>query len=169
MPRTLIGIVGGHLQNTNGDAMNLAEHLGMEIAARGMGVICGGENGIGEAACRGCRRAGGVTIGVLKGNALVGDHPHLDYAILTSMDVASNNILVWSSAGILALDGRYGTLNELALALDFGKPMISLGRQSYLNVSNVDAESFAHYEGYDLSRIPEILDRLACMMRSGRK
>lgn len=169
MPHTMIGIIGGHLHNTNEHALEFAERVGAEIARRGMAVICGGEDGVGEAACRGCKEAGGVAIGILKGNVLSGQRPHLDYAILTSMDVASNNILIWSSAGILALDGKYGTLNEIALALDFGKPLISVGTHRYLKEHNVDAERFVHYEGYDSSRAPEILDRLESMIRAIKK
>ncbi len=168
MPRILIGIIGGHSCNTTPEALLLAESVGGEIARRGMGVVCGGEDGIMEAACRGCKQCGGVTIGILKGKCLPADRNYLDYAILTSMDVASNSIIVWSSAGILALDGRYGTLNEIALALDFGKPLISLGTHRYLRTDNIEAERFAHYEGYDRSRVPEILDRLQGMIRAAK-
>ena len=169
MPHTLIGIIGGHLYNTNAKALALAERAGAEIARRGKGVICGGEDGIGEAACRGCKQAGGVTVAILKGSALARQHPHTDYAILTSMDVASNNILVWSSAGILAFDGRFGTLNEIALALDFGKPLISLGTLNYLRDDDIHEDTFAHYEGYDAERVPEVLDRLEAMIRVATK
>ena len=169
MPYTLIGIVGGHLHNTNDQTLKVAERVGAEIARRGMAVICGGEDGVGEAACRGCKGAGGATIGILKGNELLRQHVHTDYAILTSMDVASNNILVWSSAGLLAFDGKYGTLNEIALALDFGKPLISIGVHHYLQAANVDSKLFAHYDGYDVDRVPEIVDRLVSMIQTTNK
>jgi uncharacterized protein (TIGR00725 family) len=167
MPQTMIGIIGGHFSNTTPQALEIAEVLGEEIGRRGMAVVCGGEDGIMEAACRGCKRSGGVTVGILKGNAPPVKNEYLDYAILTSMDVASNNIVVWSAAGILALDGRYGTLNEIALALDFGKPLISVGVHRYLRLDHIDSTRFAHYEGYDASKTTEILDRLVDMIQGG--
>jgi hypothetical protein len=169
MPKTLIGVVGGHSHNTTPQALGLAERVGFEVGMRGMGVVCGGEDGVMEAACRGCKKSGGATIGIIKGNSLRTDRPYLDYAILTSMDVACNNIIIWSSAGVLAFDGKFGTLNEIALALDFGKPLISLGAHLYLKLENINSEQFAHYEGYDHARVPEILDRLESMIRAARK
>jgi uncharacterized protein (TIGR00725 family) len=130
-----------------------------------MGVVCGAEGGIMKAACLGCKQSGGTTIGILKGNKISANHSYLDFAIVTSMDIASNNIIVWSSAGLVALDGRFGTLNEIALALDFGKPLVSLGTHRHLKVENVDAEHFAHYEGYDSAQVPAILDRLESMIK----
>jgi uncharacterized protein (TIGR00725 family) len=163
-PRTIIGIIGGHSQNTSGEAMAFAEAVGAEIGRRGLTIACGGFDGVMEAACRGCRGAGGATLATLKGNDCRAANPYIDYAICTSMDVASNNIIIWSSAGIIAFDGRYGTLNEMALALDFGKPLITTGRQQLLNVAAVTSEDFEHYEGYDFSRIPAIVDRLLSMI-----
>jgi uncharacterized protein (TIGR00725 family) len=163
----IIGIVGGHFCNTTPGAMQMAEEVGATLARRGMALICGGGDGVMEAACRGCREAGGTTLGVLKGNCSAEGNQHLDYAILTSMDVASNNIIVWTAAGLIAFDGRYGTLNEVALALDFGKPLVMVGRPGLLNVPAVTAENFVHFDGYDLSLVPKIIDRLEAMIRGG--
>lgn len=167
MSKTIIGIIGGHARNTNSKALTLAEHVGAEIGRRGLAIVCGGYDGIMEAACRGCKGAGGTTIGILKGNDARGANPYIDYAIPTSMDVACNNIIVWTSSCILAFDGRFGTLNEMALALDFGKPLISVGQHRLLNTASIDSDKFAHYEGYDVAKVPEIIDRLE-MMREGR-
>jgi uncharacterized protein (TIGR00725 family) len=162
--KRIIGIIGGHAQNTTAAALLLSERVGEELGRRGYAIVCGGYDGIMEAACRGCKQAGGTTIGILKGNDPAQANRYIDYAIPTSMDVASNNIIVWSSACIIAFDGRYGTLNEMALALDFGKPLIGVGRQLLLNVSNIDSDSFVHYEGYDVARVPEIIDRMETML-----
>jgi uncharacterized protein (TIGR00725 family) len=166
--KTIIGIIGGHLQNTTAEALRLSERVGVELGQRGFAIVCGGYDGIMEAACRGCKEAGGTTIGILKGRDPTAANRYIDYAIPTSMDVASNNIIVWSSSAIIAFDGRFGTLNEMALALDFGKPLISLGRQRLLNVSNVEAERFFHCEGYDMARVPEIINRLENMLEVAR-
>ena len=161
--KTIVGIIGGHAHNTNQSAMILAERFGEEIGLRGFAVVCGGYDGIMEAACRGCKRTGGTTIGILKGNDPTSANPYIDYAIPTSMDVACNNIIVWSASFIIAFDGRFGTLNEMALALDFRKPLISIGDHKYLNTANIKSSKFAHYEGYDTSKVSEILDKLIIM------
>ncbi len=166
--KTLIGIIGGHARNTTPGALLLSERVGAELGRRGFSIVCGGYDGIMEAACRGCKKAHGTTIGILKGNNPSQANRYIDYAIPTSMDVACNNIIVWSSSGIIAFDGRFGTLNEMALALDFGKPLISVGRQRFLNVDNLDSDRFVHYEGYDVARVPEIIDRLESMLRVER-
>ena len=167
--KTIIGIIGGHVHNTTTSALALSERVGAELGRRGFAIVCGGYDGIMEAACRGCKEVGGTTIGILKESDPSKANRYIDYAIPTSMDVASNNIIIWSSSGIIAFDGRYGTLNEIALALDIGKPLISLGRQRLLNVTNIDSDRFVHYEGYDLARVPEIIDRLEEMFEVVRR
>jgi uncharacterized protein (TIGR00725 family) len=168
MARRIIGIVGGHSANTTPDALLLAEAVGAEVARRGYAIVCGAGDGVMEAACRGCRRAGGVTIGVLKGNRSHDANIHIDYPILTSMDVASNNIIVWTAAGLIAFDGRYGTLNEVALALDFGRPLVMVGRVGLLNVGAVTGDRFAFIEGYDLGRVSAVLDLLETMINRSK-
>lgn len=164
MARKIIGIIGGQTHNTTEGALRMAEHIGVELARRGLALVCGGGNGVMEAACRGCQQAGGVTLGLLKGNDTREANPYVDFAIPTSMDVASNNIIVWAAAGVLAFDGRYGTLNEIALALDFGKPLVVIGDQYLLNITQVNTKRFAHYKGYDIARASEILDQLQHMI-----
>lgn len=164
-PLRLVGIVGGHLANTTEPALHLAEAVGEELARRGYGVVCGGFDGVMEAACRGAKRAGGTTVGILKGNDWRAGNAWLDIPILTSMDVACNNVLVWTAMGLIGFDGRYGTLNELALALDFGRPLVTVGRHELLNVAGVRSTRFSHFEGYDLALVPEVVDRLEALMK----
>jgi uncharacterized protein (TIGR00725 family) len=165
MLKNIVGIIGGHSHNTNPQALEMATAVGAELGKRGFAIVCGGYDGVMEAACRGCKQAGGTTIGILKGNSRTGVNPHVDYAIVTSMDVASNSIIVWTAQSLVAFDGRYGTLNEMALALDFGKPLVTVGAHTLLRVQGIDTERFAHYEGYEPARVPEIIDRLEYMMR----
>lgn len=156
----LVGIIGGHASNTRPEALAIAEQVGFEIGRRGMSVVCGGYDGIMEAACRGCKAAGGTTVAILKGTSAAGANCHVDFAIPTAMDVASNNIIVWASHGLVAFDGRYGTLNEIALALDFGKPLIVVGRPSFLDVGAIAAPTFRYEPSYDPGRASSIVETL---------
>ena len=44
-----------------------AEQIGSLLARAGAVVVCGGRSGVMEAACRGARREGGLTVGILPG------------------------------------------------------------------------------------------------------
>jgi len=105
----------------------LAEAVGEALARRGCAVICGGRDGVMAAACRGAKRAGGVTIGVLPGYDRRAANPWVDYAICTGMGEARNAIVVASADVVIAVGGGLGTLSEIALALKLGKRVVSLG------------------------------------------
>jgi len=110
----------------------LAEAVGEQIAKHGAGLICGGGDGIMEAACRGTRKAGGTAIGVLKFSRPDEANPYIDFAIPTSMDLARNNIIIWAASGVIAFEGRYGTATEIALAMDVQKPIVVVGNHTIL-------------------------------------
>ncbi|MGH9890382.1 MAG: TIGR00725 family protein [bacterium] len=167
MRKKIIGIIGGHSHNTTAAALLMAERVGAEAARHGFAIVCGGFDGVMEAASKGCREAGGTTLAILKGNDRTKCNSYIDYPIVTSMDVACNNIVVWTSQALVAFDGRYGTLNEIALALDFGKPLVVVGKPHLLNVGSVDAKNFRYFEGYDDARVPAILDAVESLIEAG--
>ena len=105
----------------------LAEQVGRELARRGATVVCGGLGGVMEAACKGARRAGGRTIGILPGKNHRDANPYVDIPIVTSLGEARNSIVVRTARAIIAVGGEYGTLSEIAFALKFGIPVIGLG------------------------------------------
>jgi uncharacterized protein (TIGR00725 family) len=104
----------------------LAEDVGRRIAASGAVLICGGSTGVMEAACRGARRAGGLTVGILPGTERVEANPFVAIAVATGMGQARNTLIVLSADALIAIGGGYGTLAEIALALRYGKPVIGL-------------------------------------------
>src|SRR2546426_8933510 len=50
-----------------------AEQIGSLLARADAVVVCGGLSGVMEAACRGARREGGLTVGILPGSDRSGD------------------------------------------------------------------------------------------------
>jgi uncharacterized protein (TIGR00725 family) len=162
--KEIIGIIGGHSQNTNASSMELAEAVGYALGKAGKAIVCGGYDGIMEAACKGCKRGGGVTIGILKGNECSRINPYIDYPILTSMDVACNNIIVWTAQAIVAFNGRFGTLNEMALALDFGKPLLCVGQHPLLNVHEISSSRFLHFDQCSVDDVDRIIHSLNQLM-----
>lgn len=122
--RVCIGVIGGG--ECSGEGMRLAEEVGRLLAQRGAVVVTGGLGGVMDAASRGAKSADGLTVGILPGSSAADANPHVDVAIVTAMSVARNAIVVRSSRALIAIEGSYGTLSEIALALNIGVPVVSL-------------------------------------------
>ena len=105
---------------------SLAEQVGRKLAEAGLAIICGGLTGVMEAACKGAKAAGGVTIGILPGDDPAGANAFVDIPIATGMGIARNIIIIRSAQAVLAVNGSYGTLSELAFALQLQKRIVGL-------------------------------------------
>ena len=79
----LISVIGGN--RAEPETLRAAEQLGGELAKRGLTVICGGLGGVMEAVCRGAKKAGGMTVGVLPGNRASSANPYVDIPIVTGI------------------------------------------------------------------------------------
>ncbi len=119
-----IAVVGG--TQVGFDAALLAEEVGREIAKRGGVLICGGGEGVMQAASRGAREHGGIVLGILPGSDRCGGNPYLSLAVATGLGDARNAIIARTADAMIAVGGGYGTLSEIALALKMGKPVIGL-------------------------------------------
>ncbi|MEM4725213.1 MAG: TIGR00725 family protein [Candidatus Hadarchaeum sp.] len=108
------------------DVAALAEAVGRGLAKRGAVLVCGGLGGVMEAACRGAKSAGGVTVGILPGTSRREANPYVDIPIVTGMGEARNVLVVQSAQAVIAVHGEYGTLSEIAHALKLGIPVIGL-------------------------------------------
>ncbi len=120
----LIGVIGGG--SCSAELAAQAEAVGEGLARRGLTVICGGHGGVMEAVCRGAKRAGGLTIGVLPGSDPKEANPYVDIPIPTGLGQARNLVIINAAAAIIAIDGGYGTLSELGFALKLGKRVVGL-------------------------------------------
>jgi uncharacterized protein (TIGR00725 family) len=79
------------------------------------------------AACRGARRAGGTTVGILPGDGPEEANPWVSVPIPTGLGELRNGLVVKAADALVAVGGEYGTLSEVALALKFGKGVVGLG------------------------------------------
>jgi len=120
----LIAVVGGG--QCSAEEVKLAEAVGRVLARRGIILICGGLGGVMEAACKGAKSEGGTTIGILPGEDRSAANPYVDIPIVTGIGYARNLIVVKSAQAVIAIDGSYGTLSEIAYALQSGIPVIGL-------------------------------------------
>ena len=106
--------------------MSLAERLGAALAERGAVIVCGGLGGVMEAACRGAKRSGGTTLGLLPGVDRGSANQHVDLAVATGLGEARNALVVRAADALVAVGGGFGTLSEIALALKAGKPVVGV-------------------------------------------
>lgn len=123
--KPVIGVIGTASSN-DASIIELAFEVGCEIARRDAVLLCGGLGGVMEAACRGAKKEGGITIGILPGYSTSEANPFVDYRIATGLGEARNLIIVLSSSALVACGGGAGTLSEIAFALKHGKPLAGL-------------------------------------------
>jgi hypothetical protein len=103
-----------------------AEEVGRALAESGAVLVCGGLGGVMEAACRGAHERGGRTVGILPGLDRRQANRYVDVAIPTGLGEARNVLVVRAADAVVALSGEYGTLSEIALALQAGTPVVGL-------------------------------------------
>jgi hypothetical protein len=119
-----VAVVGGG--EAGADALQAAEDVGRHLAQRGAVVVCGGLGGVMEAACRGAKAEGGTTVGILPGGDRHQANAYVDVAVATGMGEARNALVVRAVDVLIAVDGEFGTLSEIALALRTGTPVVGI-------------------------------------------
>lgn len=124
-PGRVVAVIGGG--SVDADTYGAAVEIGRGLAKAGVTVVCGGLGGVMSAVCEGAREEGGLTVGLLPGSDRSAANPFVDLAIPTGMGEARNVIVVRSGYAVIAVDGSHGTLSEIAFALTFGIPVVSLG------------------------------------------
>lgn len=109
---------------------DLCLDLGRSAVEAGFRVVTGGLTGVMEAVSRGARSApswrDGDVVGVLPGYDRRAANPYVDLVIPTGMQIARNVIVVAMADVVVALGGGSGTLSEIAVAWQLGKPIIAL-------------------------------------------
>ena len=132
-----VAVIGG--SECSKIAYNLAEKLGRLIASQGWVLVCGGLGGAMEAACRGAKSAGGLTVGILPGFDAKSANIYVDVKIPTGLDYARNILVIRSADVVVAVEGKYGTLSEIAFALNEKKKVIGINAWRIKKVINVNS------------------------------
>jgi len=124
----LVAVIGG--ATADDSALGHAEEAGRAIATRRWHLLCGGGGGVMEAACRGFAAArtypGIVSLGLLPGDDEAWANTHLDIALPTGLGLARNAVIARAARGLIAVGGCAGTLSEMALAWQMGKPVVAV-------------------------------------------
>ena len=135
--KKLISVIGG--SQCSLEEAKLAEAVGRELAKQGAILICGGLDGIMEAACKGAYSEGGITIGILPGEIRQQANPYVTIPIVTTMGYARNVIVAKAAQAVIAIGGSYGTLSEISHALQSGIPVIGLNTWALSRNSEQDS------------------------------
>ena len=77
-----------------------------------------------EAASRGAKEAGGLTVGILPGTDSSEANQYIDVPIPTSLERARNFLVVRAAEAVIGVSGGWGTLSEIAMAMNIGLPVI---------------------------------------------
>lgn len=123
--RIRVAVIGG--SRPGRPAVEAAFEVGRLIARAGAVVVCGGLGGVMEAACRGAREEGGPTVGILPGGSPADANPWVDLPIATGLGYTRNALVVMNADAVIAVDGEYGTLSEIAYGKIHGKKVVGLG------------------------------------------
>jgi uncharacterized protein (TIGR00725 family) len=117
-----VAVIGSSQPDPKNDTS--AFKVGFGVAKRGYAVLCGGRQGVMAAAAEGCRKAGGICIGVLPN---LGDVPNEHCSVVIATDLGSarnpisenvsrNRIIVRAALCVFAIGGETGTASELRFA-----------------------------------------------------
>lgn len=148
--KPIIAVIGGG--TCTKDEWTLAQETGRLLAARGAIVVCGGLGGVMEAAAKGAKSNGGVTVGILPGTDLTAANAYIDVPLATGLGEMRNFLIVRVAQALIAIGGGIGTLSEIALAQRTEKPVIGL-HDSFRNAIDIPrATSAAEAVAWALER-----------------
>ena len=141
MSKFIAGVMGpGDRART--EDITAAYKLGRLIAKEKWALLSGGRNaGVMDAASRGAREAGGLTIGIMPTLDKESVSRAVEIPIFTGMGSARNSINVLTSDVVIACGMGIGTASEVALAFKAGKNVILLN-------PTVESKTFFKSLGY---------------------
>lgn len=122
--RVPVGVIGP--RDATPEQLRAAEDIGAKLAAMGLTIVCGGRQGVMEAVCRGAGANGGITVGLLPESDASNVNPYVTVPIATGIGEARNALVARSAFCLIAVGNSYGTLSEVALGLQFGKPVLGI-------------------------------------------
>jgi len=122
--KKIIAVIGG--RRIDKALLAEAEEVGKLIAKSGAILVCGGLGGVMEAASKGAQSEGGVTVGILPQDNPDRANQYIDIPVTTGLGIGRNVIIARTADALIAVGGEYGTLSEIAFALQLKKPVVGI-------------------------------------------
>ncbi|MGK4002102.1 TIGR00725 family protein [Sorangium sp. So ce1036] len=127
--RPVLAVIGNGLALDAGTEAACVE-LGRRAVEAGFRLVTGGLGGVMAAASRGAREAAtwreGDVLGILPGYEASAANPYVDIVIPTGLQIGRNILVVAAADVVVVVDGGAGTLSEIAIAWQLGKPLLAL-------------------------------------------
>jgi uncharacterized protein (TIGR00725 family) len=122
--RVPVAVIGP--RNATPRQRKTAFSVGAGLAGLGIVLLCGGKGGVMEAACEGAASVGGLSIGLLPEGEWQAANRFVTVPIATGIGEARNALIARAALVLIAIGSSYGTLSEIALALQFDRPVLTL-------------------------------------------
>ncbi|MGE5893229.1 MAG: TIGR00725 family protein [bacterium] len=146
--RPIIAVIGG--RRASKALLVTACEVGKEIALRGAVLVCGGLGGVMESASQGAKAADGTTIGILPHDHSGSENPFIDIPIATGLGIGRNVIIARTADAFIAVGGEYGTLSEIAFALQMEKPVVGINTWDIKGVIRAETATDAVNKVFEL-------------------
>jgi uncharacterized protein (TIGR00730 family) len=134
-----VSVFGSARVGPDSDVYELARLIGRLFAESGFAVVTGGGPGVMEAANRGAKEAGGLSVGF--GIELPHEqsaNPYVDMSLTFRHFYARKTMLVKAAEGFVMMPGGFGTLDEMFEALTliqtgkvFNFPVVLFGKEHW--------------------------------------
>ncbi len=158
----------------------MARDVGMRLAENGYAVMTGGGPGIMEAANRGAKDAGGLSLGCnIELPVEQTPNPYMDYFIKLNHFFVRKVMLVKYSSAFVILPGGFGTLDELFETLTLIQtekierfPVVAMGTRFWEHAAefirrSLVAEKTINPEDIDLLEITDSIDEVMAIIKNG--
>jgi hypothetical protein len=136
----IVGVIGA--SRVDEELRAMAYEVGCLVADRDAILVCGGLGGVMEAACQGAYEHDGITVGVLPSDDTLEANPYVQVPVATGFGAGRNMVIVRTADVLIAVGGSYGTLSEIALALNLGKRVVHLQSWDLGQAGAVDPEMY---------------------------
>ena len=146
--KKIIAVIGG--RRIEKALLAEAEEVGRLVARRGAILACGGLGGVMEAASKGAQSEGGLTVGILPHDNPDHANQHIDIPIATGLGIGRNVIIARTADALIAVGGEYGTLSEIAFALQMKKPVVGIKTWDIKGVMNAETAADAVNKVFDV-------------------
>ncbi len=146
MRKLQIGVMGSMSDlKYSPEIEKIAEEIGFWVAKNDAMLLFGAEKdaeSLSAAACRGAKKAGGLTVGVTYGKDKDIFNPNIaDVIIATGLERGGGRemSLVLSCDAIITISGGSGTLNEIAVAYQANIPIVSIKKSGGWSEKLIDS------------------------------
>jgi uncharacterized protein (TIGR00725 family) len=144
-----IAVIGA--SKPSAEQAQAAEDVGRGLGAAGAIVITGGRGGVMAAASRGAHEAGATVIGILPGKDRRDANEWVGIALPTGLGDVRNALVVAAADAVVAVGGAYGTLTEIAYALNAGTGVVGYDTWAIEGVELADTPAAAVERALELA------------------